>query len=177
VFGAVVTWAAVQCCTFVKSRQLDDAALSVRNSAEGQRLQEGLDTFVARGKVHTKIVYSFWQVVGLLGSVYGVKYPPMYQSMLSNVKVFVTLGIQYGTGCVGFDFLDTMRFMTLVPLAMAVVMLFVGVAAKESVRKRIMSAVLLLSYMILPAVSATIFQVRMRSPLHAARCAVHMAVL
>jgi hypothetical protein len=97
--------------------------------------------------------------------------------MLSNAKVVVTLGVQYGTGCVGFDFLDTMRFMTLAPIAIVVVMLCVGVAAKESVRKRIMSIVLLVSYMILPAVSATIFQVRIALAAAHARCAVHAAVL
>jgi hypothetical protein len=169
VVSAMATILTLQCRAFVKSRQLgvhaSKLSASVTDSQRpsvtlaADKLKAGVGTFTARLKIQVQVVFSFWQVVGLLGSVYNVKYPPQYQRMLDNAKIFVTLGIQFGAGCLGFDFLDTMVCMTLVPLAIAAVLLSAGVKASGKGRKRVISVVVLLSYMVLPAVSSTIFQV------------------
>ena len=60
------------------SRQLDDVrrlSQQVKHSEEAKRLRGDWKQLVARLKIKGKILYAFWQVTALCGTVYNVRYP------------------------------------------------------------------------------------------------------
>eukprot|EP00518_Triparma_eleuthera_P018446 CAMPEP_0197566268 /NCGR_PEP_ID=MMETSP1320-20131121/33573_1 /TAXON_ID=91990 /ORGANISM="Bolidomonas sp., Strain RCC2347" /LENGTH=1504 /DNA_ID=CAMNT_0043128349 /DNA_START=118 /DNA_END=4628 /DNA_ORIENTATION=+ len=115
----------------------------------------------------SKVVFSYYQVVLLMGQVYAVEYPPTYQQFEANFD-WIGLKLVAEIDCYQkITFMTRLVGTTLGPLIFVAIMLLFGTvsisttkqqAKKDARKSMVMSAILMVTFVFLPSASFVVFQ-------------------
>ena len=114
-----------------------------------------------------KIVFSYFQVVGQLGFLFGIKFPPLYSRVTSFIGGIVSLDfISFlPLGCMApADFYSSLLAYTALPLVLSACLIgyYVSLSKKTdeksvSTRNKIFETFLAITFVLLPSVSIKVF--------------------
>ena len=116
---------------------------------------------------YIKIVFAYFQVVGGLGFLFGIKFPPIYSKFSSFIGGLVSLDfISFlPVGCMApTDFYNSLLAYTLLPLLVSAILIGYYIAlskrsdaSSSQLRNKIFELFLTLTFILLPSVSVKIF--------------------
>ena len=120
-----------------------------------------------KAKPITKIVFAYFQVVGGLGSLFGIEFPPYYKKVTSFLGGLVSLDFIsiLPLGCMApTDFYNALLVYTLLPILISAVLIgyYIFLSRRSddkaiSRRIKVFETFLVLTFLVLPTVSVKIF--------------------